>query len=29
MLKTEKPEGFTVFIKGSNSTKLYELPAFL
>ena len=28
-LKTERPEGYTILIKGSNSTKLYQLPELL
>jgi len=28
-LQTERPEGYTILIKGSNSTKLYQLPELL
>ena len=28
-LETERPEGFTILIKGSNSTRLYQLPELL
>lgn len=28
-IATEKPQGYTILIKGSNSTKLYELPELL
>ena len=28
-IATDKPKGYTILIKGSNSTKLYQLPEFL
>jgi len=28
-LQTAQPEGYTILIKGSNSTRLYQLPELL
>jgi UDP-N-acetylmuramoyl-tripeptide--D-alanyl-D-alanine ligase len=28
-IQAEHPQGFTILVKGSNSTRLYQLPALL